>query len=71
MFLIRKMSFSAFLLPQLLGYFRKIGISFGGRTVYLCQAKFVSEGKSLLINAYPSYNINMFVLPATFQSRFE
>ena len=30
MFLIRKMSFSAFLLPQLLGYFRKKGVRFGG-----------------------------------------
>ena len=51
MFLIRRMSFSAFLLPQLLGYFRKIGVRFGSRTVYLCQAKFVSERNSLLIYA--------------------
>ena len=71
MFLIRRMSFSAFLLPQLLGYFRKIGVRFGSRTVYLCQAKFVSERNSLLINAWPSYNINVFILPTTFQSCFE
>ena len=32
MFFIRRMNFSAFLLPQLLGYFRKIGIRFRSRT---------------------------------------
>ena len=42
MFLIRKMSFSAFLLQHVLGYFRKLVVRFVSRTVYLCEAKFVS-----------------------------
>ena len=50
MFLIRRMSFSAFFLPHLWRYFWKIGVGFGSHIIYFCQAKFVSERKSLLIN---------------------
>ena len=54
MFLIRRMSFSAFFLPHLWRYFRKIGVGFGSHIIYFCQAKFVSKRKSLLINTCTS-----------------
>jgi cardiolipin synthase A/B len=50
---------------------RKIGVGFGSHIIYFCQAKFVSERKSLLINTCSSYNINVFLLFTTLQSCFE
>ena len=71
MFLIRRMSFSAFFLPTLRRNFREIYVGFGSSTVYLCQAEFVGKRKCLPVDACTADYLYMFLFFAALQSRFK
>ena len=71
MFLIHRMSLSAFFVPLSGRYFREEGISFGSKVIYFRQAKLIGKGKCLSINACASDDIYMLVFLATLQGCFQ
>ena len=68
MFLVRRVSLSAFFLPHSRRNLRKVHIRFGSCTVYFRQTKFVGEWQRLLIDTCSSYDIYVFIFFATLQS---
>lgn len=71
MFLIHRMSFSAFFVPLSRRYFRKEGIGFGSNVIYFRQTKFVGKRKCLLVDACATYYIDVLIFLAALQGDFQ
>ena len=71
MFLIHRMSFSAFFVPLSRRYFRKEGICFGSNVVYFRQTKFVGKRKCLPVDACTTYYIDVLIFLAALQGDFQ
>ena len=67
MFLIHRMSFSAFFVPLSRRYFRKEGVGFRSNVVYFRQTKFVGKRKCLSVDACATYYIDVLIFLAALQ----
>ena len=71
MFLIHRMSFSAFFVPLSRRYFRKEGVGFRSNVVYFRQTKFVGKRKCLSVDACATYYIDVLIFLAALQGDFQ
>ena len=71
MFLIHRMSFSAFFVPLSRRYFRKEGVGFRSNVVYFRQTKFVGKSKCLSVDACATYYIDVLIFLAALQGDFQ